>query len=221
MIEFRQVSKIYPPDLAALEEVSFSVQKGEFVFFSGPNGAGKSTLLKLIVREERPTSGEVLVAGKNVSRLTRRSIPYLRRSVGLVFQNFRLLQDRTVFDNVALALRVMGVGREEMRLRVTRALRDAGLLAKAHLLPRSLSGGEQQRVCIARALVKEPPVLLADEPTGDLDDALAWEIFGLFKEVNARGTTVLVATHRQDLVAQVKRRAITLEHGHLVSDTGR
>jgi cell division transport system ATP-binding protein len=163
----------------------------------------------------------VLVAGKNVSRLTRRSIPYLRRSVGLVFQNFRLLQDRTVFDNVALALRVMGVGREEMRLRVTRALRDAGLLAKAHLLPRSLSGGEQQRVCIARALVKEPPVLLADEPTGDLDDALAWEIFGLFKEVNARGTTVLVATHRQDLVAQVKRRAITLEHGHLVSDTGR
>lgn len=221
MIEFRQVSKIYPPDLAALEEVSFSVQKGEFVFFTGPNGAGKSTLLKLIVREERPTSGEVLVAGKNVSRLTRRSIPYLRRSVGLVFQNFRLLQDRTVFDNVALALRVMGVGREEMRLRVTRALRDAGLLAKAHLLPRSLSGGEQQRVCIARALVKEPPVLLADEPTGDLDDALAWEIFGLFKEVNARGTTVLVATHRQDLVAQVKRRAITLEHGHLVSDTGR
>lgn len=221
MIEFRQVSKIYPPDLAALEEVSFSVQKGEFVFFTGPNGAGKSTLLKLIVREERPTSGEVLVAGKNVSRLTRRSIPYLRRSVGLVFQNFRLLQDRTVFDNVALALRVMGVGREEMRLRVTRALRDAGLLAKAHLLPRSLSGGEQQRACIARALVKEPPVLLADEPTGDLDDALAWEIFGLFKEVNARGTTVLVATHRQDLVAQVKRRAITLEHGHLVSDTGR
>lgn len=221
MIEFRQVSKIYPPDLAALEEVSFSVQKGEFVFFTGPNGAGKSTLLKLIVREERPTSGEVLVAGKNVSRLTRRSIPYLRRSVGLVFQNFRLLQDRTVFDNVALALRVIGVGREEMRLRVTRALRDAGLLAKAHLLPRSLSGGEQQRVCIARALVKEPPVLLADEPTGDLDDALAWEIFGLFKEVNARGTTVLVATHRQDLVAQVKRRAITLEHGHLVSDTGR
>lgn len=221
MIEFRQVSKIYPPDLAALEEVSFSVQKGEFVFFSGPNGAGKSTLLKLIVREERPTSGEVLVAGKNVSRLTRRSIPYLRRSVGLVFQNFRLLQDRTVFDNVALALRVMGVGREEMRLRVTRALRDAGLMAKAHLLPRSLSGGEQQRACIARALVKEPPVLLADEPTGDLDDALAWEIFGLFKEVNARGTTVLVATHRQDLVAQVKRRAITLEHGHLVSDTGR
>lgn len=221
MIEFRHVSKIYPPDLAALEEVSFSVQKGEFVFFTGPNGAGKSTLLKLIVREERPTSGEVLVAGKNVSRLTRRSIPYLRRSIGLVFQNFRLLQDRTVFDNVALALRVVGVGREEMRLRVTRALRDAGLMAKAHLLPRSLSGGEQQRVCIARALVKEPPVLLADEPTGDLDDALAWEIFGLFKEINARGTTVLVATHRQDLVAQVKRRALTLEHGHLVSDTGR
>jgi len=220
MIEFEHVSKAYDGEARALEDVSFAIGKGEFVFLVGPSGAGKTTLLRLIVREELPTEGQIRLGGKNLLRLTRRSIPRLRRLIGVVFQDGKLLPDRTVFDNVALALRVHGVGRDDVRWRTQQALRAVGLLAKAQELPRSLSGGEQQRVAIARALIREPVLLLADEPTGDLDEGSAGEIMELFKEMNARGTTVLVATHQHELVARMRRRTLQLMAGRLVKDTG-
>jgi len=225
MIEFQHVSKVYDEshasgEVRALDDVSFAIQRGEFVFFAGPTGAGKSTLLRLVVREELPTEGQIRIGGKNLRRLTCRSVLRLRRLVGLVFQDGRLLPDRTVFENVALALRVHGAAREEIWRRTQQALRAVGLGAKAPAFPQVLSGGEQQRVAIARALVREPVILLADEPTGNVDEESAGEIMELFKLASARGTTVLVATHRQDLAARMRRRTIQLMGGRVVKDSG-
>ena len=225
MIEFEHVSKVYeskgsPGKVRALDDVTFTMQRGGFAFFAGPSGAGKSTLLRLIVREELPTEGRIRVGGKNLLRLRRRSIPRLRRLIGMIFQDGRLLSDRTVFDNVALALRVHGVARNDVRWRTQQALRAVGLQAKAGAFPRALSGGEQQRVAIARALVRNPVLLLADEPTANLDQESAGEIMELFKVINARGTTVLVATHQQDLAARMRQRTIQLMEGRVVKDSG-
>ncbi len=225
MIEFEHVSKVYESKgsaegIQALDDVTFVIQKGEFVCFVGPSGAGKSTLLRLLLREELPTEGRIRVGGKNLLRLRRRSITRLRRLIGVVFQDGRLLPDRTVFDNVALALRVHGAARADVRWRTQQALRAVGLVPKAGAYPRALSGGERQRVAIARALVREPVLLLADEPTGDLDDESAGEIMELFKVVNTRGTTVMVATHEQGLAARMRQRTIQLMAGRVVKDSG-
>jgi len=225
MIEFEHVSKVYESKgsaegVRALDDVTFVIQKGEFVCFVGPSGAGKSTLLHLLVREELPTEGQIRVGGKNLLRLRRRSIPRLRRLIGVIFQDGRLLPDRTVFHNVALALRVHGAARADVRWRTQHALRAVGLVPKEGAYPWALSGGERQRVAIARALVREPVLLLADEPTGDLDDDSAGEIMELFKVVNTRGTTVVVATHEQGLAARMRQRTIQLMAGRVVKDSG-
>lgn len=223
MIEFEHVSKVYhskasSAEVRALDDVTFTVEKGGFVFFVGPTGAGKSTVLRLILREELPTEGQIRVGGKNLLRLRRRSIPRLRRLTGVIFQDGRLLPERTAFDNVALALRVHGVGRSEVRWRTQQALRAVGLSTKAGALPRALSGGEQQRVAIARALVREPVLLLADEPTASLDEESTGEMMELFKVLNARGTTVLVATHQTDLAARMRQRTIELMAGRVIKE---
>ncbi len=225
MIQFEHVSKVYASTVSAegvqaLDDVTFMIQKAEFVFVVGPSGAGKSTLLRLLVREEVPTEGEIRVGGKNLLRLRRRSITRLRRLIGVIFQDGRLLPDRTVFDNVALVLRVRGAARDDVRWQTQQALRAVGLLPKGGAYPRALSGGERQRVAIARALVREPVLLLADEPTGDLDDESAGEIMELFKVVNTRGTTVVVATHEQGLAARMRQRTIQLMAGRVVKDSG-
>lgn len=224
MIEFKHVSKLYhskasSEEVRALDDVTFTVEKGGFVFFVGPTGAGKSTILHLILRAELPTEGEIRVGGKNLLRLRRRSIPRLRRLIGVIFQDGRLLPERTAFDNVALALRVHGVGRNEVRWRTQQALRTVGLSTKAGALPRALSGGEQQRVAVARALVREPVLLLADEPTASLDEESTWEMMELFKVLNARGTTVLVATHQMDLAARMRQRIIELMAGRVIKES--
>ena len=226
MIEFQHVSKVYDSkasreEVRALDDVTFAIEKGELVFFVGPSGAGKSTLVRLLLREELPTEGEIRVGGKNLLRLRRRSIPRFRRLVGVIFQDGRLLDERTVFDNVALALRVRGAARDDVFRRTQQALRAVGLLAKVRAFPRGLSGGEQQRVAIARALVREPVLLLADEPIGNLDEESTGEIMELLKMINARGTTVLVATHRQDLAARMRQRTIQLMAGRVVKDSAR
>ncbi len=226
MIEFQHVSKVYDSktsgeEARALDDVTFAIEKGEFVFFVGPSGAGKSTLLRLLLREELPTEGEIRVGGKNLLRLRRRSIPRFRRLVGAIFQDGRLLDDRTVFDNVALALRVHGAARDDVLRRTQQALRAVGLLGKVRAFPWGLSGGEQQRVAIARALIREPVLLLADEPIGNLDEESTGEIMELLKVINARGTTVLVATHRQDLAARMRQRTIQLMAGRVVKDSAK
>ncbi len=226
MIEFQHVSKVYdskasPEEVRALDDITFAIEKGEFVFFVGPSGAGKSTLIRLLLREEFPTEGEIRVGGKNLLRLRRRSILHFRRLVGVIFQDGRLLDERTVFDNVALALRVQGAARDDVFRRTQQALRAVGLLAKVRAFPRGLSGAEQQRVTIARALVREPVLLLADEPIGNLDEEWTGEIMELLKVINARGTTVLVATHRQDLAARMRQRTIQLLAGRVVKDSAR
>ncbi len=226
MIEFQHVSKVYDSkasreEVRALDDVTFAIEKGELVFFVGPSGAGKSTLLRLLLREELPTEGEIRVGGKNLLRLRRRSILRFRRLVGVIFPDGRLLDERTVFDNVALALRVRGAARADVFRRTQQALRAVGLLAKVRAFPRGLSGGERQRVAIARALVREPVLLLADEPIGNLDEESTGEIMEILKVINARGTTVLVATHRQDLAARMRQRTIQLMAGRVVKDSAR
>jgi cell division transport system ATP-binding protein len=200
--------------------VNLQVEKGEFVFLTGPSGAGKTTLLKLIFCAEEATRGQILVGGKNVARMRESAVPYLRRNIGVVFQDFKLLPHRTVVDNVAFALDVLGVSRAESRERVMRMLKLVGLAHKAEALPIRLSGGEQQRVVIARALVNDPTILLADEPTGNLDPALTVEIMDLLCEANVRGTTVLVATHDSTVLARYHKRTIRLEQGKIVADDG-
>ncbi|HMU54931.1 MAG TPA: cell division ATP-binding protein FtsE [Nitrospira sp.] len=217
MIELIRVSKQYDRR-PALSNVTLEIEKGEFVLLMGASGAGKSTLLRMLIGAERPDDGQVFVYGKNVAALKQRDIPYLRRKVGTVFQDFRLLPKKTVFDNVALPLLVQGVSTQDIRRKVTEALRAVGVEHKRDQLPVVLSTGEQQRVCIARAIVNGPVVLLADEPTGNLDPGLTAEIIELFKLINARGTTVVVATHDPQVMAQVKRRVITLSQGTLAPE---
>lgn len=215
MIRFDEVSKRYPRGKEALVRVSFELEAGEMVFLTGHSGAGKSTMMKLIILMERPSQGQVFLAGTNLNRVSRRQIPAVRRSVGVVFQNHQLLFDRTVFDNVALPLAIAGFGHREVGRRVRAALSKVGLSDKEKLFPVTLSGGEQQRVGIARAVVNKPAVLLADEPTGNLDPELSKEIMDLFHQFNQVGVTVMIATHDLGLVSRMKRRELKLDHGRL------
>ncbi len=218
MIQTFHVTKVYDQgDRPALHDVSLTIEKGEFVFLTGPSGAGKSTLLKMLFVAEKPTRGQILVNGRNVATLKPRQIPHLRREVGVVFQDFKLIQTRTVHENVAYALHVVGLPEREIRRRVMRVLKGVGLFHKANVLPPKLSGGEQQRVAIARALVNDPMLLLADEPTGNLDREITDELVNLLEDANARGTTVVVATHDRDLIDRHPKRVIYLKHGVLES----
>lgn len=218
MIQLFHVSKAYPGDAPALVDVSLRVGKGEFVFLTGPSGAGKSTLLKLIFAQESATKGQVLVDGDNVAKLDRRRVALLRRRIGVVFQDFKLLSTRSVFDNVAVALVVLGWPARNIKRKVMLLLRYVGLTEKAHVMPSRLSGGEQQRVAIARALAADPAILLADEPTGNLDAERSMGIMELLASVSARGTAVLVATHDRALLAKYARRVVLLNGGRIVGD---
>jgi cell division transport system ATP-binding protein len=218
MIQAFHVSKQYDRESVALSDITLHVQKGEFCFLTGPSGAGKTTFLKLVFREELPTSGQILVRGRNVTAIPAGQIPELRRSIGVVFQDFKLLKRKTIIENVAFVLRILSAPRKEQKRRAFAALRAVGLHHKMHAYPLQLSGGEQQRVAIARALINEPMLLLADEPTGNLDPDMAQEIMALFQEVNARGTTVLVATHDREMIQRMGKRVITLDKGRVVGE---
>ena len=218
MIQMFHVTKRYEGDVLALSDVSLLVGKGEFVFLTGPSGAGKSTLLNLLFCAERASNGQILVTGRNVSRIRESQIPDLRRHIGVVFQDFKLLPHRTVAENVALTLDVLGVRRRDAMRRVLAMLKQVGLAHKADTFPTRLSGGEQQRVAIARALVNDPALLLADEPTGNLDATLTIEIMDLLRDFSARGTTVLVATHDRSLIDRYQKRTLRLEAGRIASD---
>ncbi len=215
MIRLYNVQKRYDPDVSALRDISLEVERGEFVFITGPSGAGKTTLLRLLLRQELPSAGQVIVNGRNVGALPPSKIPDLRRTIGVVFQDFKLIHRKTALENVAYVLNVAGLSRTEQRRRAYNALRSVGLNHRLGALPQVLSGGEQQRVAIARAVVNEPALLLADEPTGNLDPDLAIEIMRLFREINARGTTVVVATHDRDLIQRMQRRTVVLEKGRI------
>ncbi len=219
MIEFNHVFKRYPGEYDALKNVSFKIERGEMVFVTGHSGAGKTTLLKLISLIERPTRGQAVVNGKNLGKLAVRRVPYFRRDLGIVFQNYKLLFDRSVYDNVALPLLVTGVESREVGKRVRASLDKVGLLPKERLNPIVLSGGEQQRVGIARAIVHRPSLLLADEPTGNVDIVLAEEILDLFLDFNHHGVTVLIATHDQRLITRARKRMLVLKHGEIAHDS--
>jgi cell division transport system ATP-binding protein len=218
MIQLFHVYKSFGADHHALVDVTLDINKGELVFLTGPSGAGKSTLLRLIFCAESANRGQILVGGRNVARLSRRAVPYLRRNIGVVFQDFKLLPRRTVEDNVAIAREIVGAPRRDIRRQTYAILKEVGLAHKLHQLPPQLSGGEQQRVAIARALVNEPQILLADEPTGNLDEERSAEIMKLIEQANARGTTVVVATHDRRLIESSGRRTIALEGGRVVSE---
>ncbi|HWJ55677.1 MAG TPA: cell division ATP-binding protein FtsE [Vicinamibacterales bacterium] len=215
MIEVHSLSKSYRPGVHALADVSFTVDKGEFVFLTGPSGAGKSTLLRLLLRADRPTGGDIIVNGRNLARMSASQVQAFRRTVGTVFQDFKLIPRKTVYDNIALLPRLMGEAESLLRRRALQVLAEVGLAGRQDDLPLTLSGGEQQRVAIARALVYDPALILADEPTGNLDPVLSLEVMSLFRAINARGTTVLVATHDRALIRHLGKRVITLEHGHV------
>ncbi len=217
MIQAFHVYKQYDRESVALSDVTLHVGKGEFCFLTGPSGAGKTTFLKLVFREELPTQGQILVGGRNVTAIPDGHIPALRRSIGVVFQDFKLLKRRTILENVAFVLRILSVPPREQKRRAFAALKAVGLHHKMHSYPLQLSGGEQQRVAIARALINEPMLLLADEPTGNLDPEMAQEIMSLFQEVNSRGTTVLVATHDREMIQRMGKRVISLERGRVAS----
>ena len=219
MIDFEHVSKEYKKGgRLALEDINFHVDEGEFVFLLGHSGAGKSTLLKLILRETLPTSGKVTVLGKDVAKLRRHKIPYLRRQMGIIFQDFRLIDNMNVYDNVAFAMRVVGASAKEIKKRVPYVLELVGLEGREKRLPQELSGGEQQRVAIARALVNSPRMIIADEPTGNLDPVRSLELMLLLEKINEMGTTILVVTHEKELVNAFSKRVITIDGGHVISD---
>jgi cell division transport system ATP-binding protein len=218
MISFEHVAKRYPGGIQALGDVNFSLARGELAFLTGHSGAGKSTLLRLIALLERPSRGQVLFDGRNVSKLARRHIPYLRRRIGVIFQDHRLLSDKRVFDNVALPLMIAGLSYGEIRRRVRAALDKVGLLDKEKMYPPMLSGGEQQRVGIARAIIAKPPLLLADEPTGNLDPEMSAELMNYFLQLNELGVTVLIASHDLELIRRLGRRVLVLKAGQMVDD---
>ncbi|WP_194756113.1 cell division ATP-binding protein FtsE [Aliidiomarina indica] len=218
MIRFEQVSKTYPGGFQALKKVSFALEPGELAFLTGHSGAGKSTLLRLVALMERPSVGRVLINGHDLNKITRKQIPYLRRDIGMIFQDHRLLMDKTVFDNVALPLYIEGYTQSEAKKRVQAALDKVGLTGHERKFPIMLSGGEQQRVGIARAIVNKPPLLLADEPTGNLDPKLSLEIMSLFESFHQVGVSVLIATHDLALVARMRHRNLVLKDGHMIDD---
>ena len=220
MIEIRNISKTYENGSKALKDVDIRIQDGEFVFIMGRSGSGKSTLIRLLLKEAEPTSGRIVVNDMDLQKMPRRYIPKYRRRLGVVFQDFRLLKDRTVFENVAFAQRVIGVPSRTIRETVPQMLRLVGLSSKYKAYPGQLSGGEQQRVAIARALINKPEVLLADEPTGNLDSFNTHEIMNLLDEINQRGTTVIVVTHSQEMVAEMNKRVITMDRGEVIRDEG-
>ena len=219
MIEFQNVSKTYPNGTHALYNVDINIEKGEFVFIVGASGAGKSTFLKLIMHEETPSSGEIIINGKKTSKMKRREVPYLRRHMGIVFQDFRLIDKMNVFDNVAFAMRAVGEKNSVIKKRVPYVLDLVGLKGKMKDRPGELSGGEQQRVSLARALVNNPEIIVADEPTGNVDPEMSHEIIELLHEINAMGTTVLIVTHEHDLVREFYQRVIRIDKGRVISDT--
>jgi len=219
LIEFRHVSKIYKSDKKALDDVSFKIPKKEFVCLVGPSGAGKSTLIKMLICDEKPSSGKILIGGFNITNLKPAEIPYFRRKIGVVFQDYKLLSDKNVFENIAFALEVCGASDAEIRKKVPRALKLVGLEKCLQNFPDELSGGEKQRVSIARALIHSPKLLIADEPTGNLDPKTAWEIIKLLLRINEfQGTIILLATHHKEIVDRLKKRVITVKNGKLVSD---
>ncbi|AGL03574.1 cell division ATP-binding protein FtsE [Desulfoscipio gibsoniae] len=218
MIQIYNVSKKYPNEVKALNDITLHIKKGEFVFLVGPSGAGKSTLTKLICREELPSRGQVIVNGRSVVRMKNREVPYLRRKIGMVFQDFRLIPNKTVFENVAFALEITGASRKEIKRVVPAVLRMVGMDKKIKMLPAQLSGGEQQRTAVARAIVNNPVLILADEPTGNLDPDTSWDLMKLFMDINRRGTTILMATHAWDIVDDMKKRVVQLVNGVIVRD---
>lgn len=219
MIQFFHVSKQYPGGQLALDDVSFELARGDFVFLTGPSGAGKTTLLKLIFREEIPSQGQILVNGRNVASIPRRKIPYLRRTISVVFQDFRLIPRKTVFENVSFLPRILGADLSTQKRLAKNALERVGLGHHLNAFPLQLSGGEQQRVSIARALINEPEILIADEPTGNLDPDLSEEILKIFHEINRRGTTLLIATHDRGLLERLGKRVLSLQEGRLAMDS--
>jgi cell division transport system ATP-binding protein len=221
LIELYGVTKTYPSGQTALKDINLKISKGDFVFIVGPSGAGKSTLIKLLFREVLPTKGQIFFAGKNITRLRPREIPYLRRRIGIVFQDFRLLPEKTVYENVAFAMEVVEASARDIRKRVPQILDRVGLAHKANAKPSELSGGEQQRIAMARALVNNPDILIADEPTGNLDPDTSWEIMKQLDDINKSGTTVVVASHDRELIDSMKKRVIQLENGCLVRDDER
>jgi cell division transport system ATP-binding protein len=216
VIEAYHVSKTYARGVFALRDLSLRVEKGDFVFLTGPSGAGKSTLLRLLLRQDVPSEGQLIVGGRNLATLTTRQVQSYRRSLGFVFQDFKLLPAKTVLENVSFVPRVLGMGDAQQQRRTFQVLKWVGLQHRMSAYPLELSGGEQQRIAIARALVNDPAIILADEPTGNLDPDLSLEIMNLFREINARGTTVVVATHDRELIRRVGRRSVTLDHGRIV-----
>lgn len=217
MIKFSRVSKVYPGSQPALQNISFFINKGEMVFLTGHSGAGKSTVLRLLSGFEKPNDGEIFIKNVQVQRLKKDELPFLRRSIGMIYQDYQLLMDHSVFDNVAMPLIILGKSKDEIKRRVNTVLRRVGLLEKTKHYPIQLSGGEQQRIGIARAIVNKPLILLADEPTGNLDDALSKEIFIMFEELNRAGTTILITTHNLKLIKK-HYRVLRLDHGRLVGD---
>ncbi|SEA35192.1 MULTISPECIES: cell division ATP-binding protein FtsE [Selenomonas] len=218
MIQMREVSKTYDTGVVALDHVNVDIKKGEFVFVVGPSGAGKSTFIKMLFREELPTKGKLLVNGHDVVEMERSEVPYLRRELGVIFQDYRLLPDKTVFENVAFAMQVIEAPRRTMQRSVNSVLDVVGLRDKYRSFPSQLSGGEQQRVAIARAIVNNPSIVIADEPTGNLDPETSWDIMDIFKRINKAGTTIVMATHDRNIVDTMKKRVIAIEDGRIVRD---
>ncbi len=221
LIHMRNVSKIYDNGAVALDRASVDIESGEFVFIVGASGAGKSTFIKMLFREELPTSGELVVNGHDIRKMTRKEVPYLRRELGVIFQDYRLLPDKTVFENVAFAMQVIEAPRRLMQRSVNSVLDVVGLRDKYKCFPHQLSGGEQQRVAIARAIVNDPAIVIADEPTGNLDPETSWDIMDIFTRINRAGTTIVMATHDKAIVDTMRRRVIAIEDGHIVRDEAR
>ena len=218
MIEFKNVSKKYGTGTVAVDNANFTIEKGEFAFLIGNSGSGKSTIIKMMLKEEEPSAGNIFINGRDITKIKPSKVHYLRRSMGIVFQDFRLLPDKTVYENVAFAMYVVRASQKHIRRQVPMVLSLVGLSQKAKMYPNELSGGEQQRVALARAIVNNPSMLIADEPTGNLDPNTAWDIMELLNDINLRGTTVVVATHAKDIVDKMNRRVIRIEHGNIVRD---